>query len=233
MKEERNFVEKQYKIVDDVLATKGRSRFGLMANESWNNDPKRTLFTLSRYKFVAKILSGRKNVLEIGCADGFGSRIVKQQVEKLVGIDIDQIFIEDAIVNNNNEAGLSFEVHDILEKKYASEKIFDAAYCLDVLEHIQEEVEEIFVRNVIDSICDEGVLIVGMPSIESQVYASEQSKIGHVNCKSGIKLKELMDKYFHNTFIFSMNDEVVHTGFYKMAHYLIAVCTHKKNNYQK
>jgi hypothetical protein len=26
--------------------------------------------------------------------------------------------------------------------------------------------------------------------------------------------------------VFSMNDEVVHTGFYPMAHYLLAVCSH-------
>jgi len=66
---------------------------------------------------------------------------------------------------------------------------------------------------------------VGMPSLESQAHASPQSKEGHVNCKTGKDLKRLMQDYFHNVFLFSMNDEVVHTGFYPMAHYLIAVCT--------
>jgi hypothetical protein len=32
-----------------------------------------------------------------------------------------------------------------------------------------------------------------------------------------------MAKFFHHVFIFSMNDEVVHTGFYPMAHYLLAL----------
>ena len=35
-------------------------------------------------------------------------------------------------------------------------------------------------------------------------------------------LKRLMVRYFHDVFIFSMNDEVVHTGYHKMAHYLLA-----------
>ena len=52
-----------------------------------------------------------------------------------------------------------------------------------------------------------------MPSLESQKYASKQSKEGHVNCKSGENLKKLLNKYFINNFVFSMNDEVVHTGF--------------------
>lgn len=39
-----------------------------------------------------------------------------------------------------------------------------------------------------------------------------------MNCKSAPNLKALMQEYFHNVFMFSMNDEVVHTGFHKMAH---------------
>jgi hypothetical protein len=54
----------------------GISEFGLMANESWNEDPTRTLFTLARHKFVAKMLEGRARVLEVGCADTFVTRLV-------------------------------------------------------------------------------------------------------------------------------------------------------------
>jgi len=67
-----------------------------------------------------------------------------------------------------------------------------------------------------------------MPSLESQRYASPQSKAGHVNCKSGPDLKKTMEEYFHSVFLFSMNDEVVHTGFYPMAQYLLALCAHPK-----
>lgn len=38
-----------------------------------------------------------------------------------------------------------------------------------------------------------------------------------------------MGSYFENVIIFSMNDEVVHTGFTPMAHYLLGVGTGKKN----
>ncbi|MFM8835604.1 MAG: methyltransferase type 12, partial [Actinomycetota bacterium] len=38
-----------------------------------------------------------------------------------------------------------------------------------------------------------------------------------------------LKKYFHSVFMFSMNDEVVHTGFFPMSHYLIAVCADKKS----
>ena len=53
----------------------GYRRLGLMANRSWNQDPRRTLFTMARYKFVSKMLEGRQRVLEVGCADAFCTRL--------------------------------------------------------------------------------------------------------------------------------------------------------------
>ena len=55
--------EPQYSLLFDVKEKHGIARLGLMVNESWNQDPKRTLFTLARYKFVARMeniwISGR------------------------------------------------------------------------------------------------------------------------------------------------------------------------------
>jgi len=67
-----------------------------------------------------------------------------------------------------------------------------------------------------------------MQSLESQAYASPDSRAGHINCKTGSDLKRVMEVHFHNVFLFSMNDEVVHTGYAKMAHYLLALAIGKK-----
>jgi len=222
MDHEKKTYEEQYEIVFDVEEKFGRTKLGLMINESWNQDPKRTLFTLSRYKFVAKMLSGSKSVLEVGCADAFGTRIVQQEVDKLTAVDIDEVFVNDAI--SRMVSGWEFDcfVHDILNQPVKGQ--FDAAYCLDVFEHIPSEHEDLFLKNIKQSIQPRGVVVVGIPSLESQSHASPQSKIGHVNCKSGRDFKKLLKMHFTNVFLFSMNDEVVHTGYYPMAHYLLAVC---------
>jgi hypothetical protein len=79
---------------------------------------------------------------------------------------------------------------------------------------------------MVESLTPAGVLILGSPSIHSQAYASPPSKAGHVNCKDAKGFKALLTRFFHNVFLFSMNDEVVHTGYYPMAHYLIGIgCT--------
>ena len=201
---------------------KGLEKIGLMNSAVWHEDPKRLVFTLSRYKFVAKMLTGKNRVAEIGCGDGFGARIVKQEVGQLTITDYDSYFIkrfEDIV---SEKYPISAVEHNILEGPLGQK--FDAIYSLDVLEHIPINHEDIFITNIINSLTDDGVVILGMPSIESQTYASPASKEGHINCKTGKDLKLLLEKYFHNVFLFSMNDEVVHTGFEKMAHYLLVTC---------
>ena len=201
----------------------GLQKLGLMNSNVWRQDPKRLAFTLARYKFVSKMLEGKRSVAEIGCGDGFCSRIVKQTVENLLITDYDPYFIEKFKEINSKDWPIESKTHDILECPL--DKKYEAIYSLDVLEHISPSQEDLYMTNIIASLYDNSVLIIGMPSLESQDYASPVSKEGHINCKSGKDFKEFMNRYFENVFLFSMNDEVVHTGFEKMAHYLITICS--------
>ena len=201
---------------------KGLEKIGLMNSAVWHEDPKRLVFTLSRYKFVAKMLAGKNNVTEVGCGDGFGARIVRQEVKHLAITDYDEYFIKKYKDIQSNSWPINAFVHNILDGPL--ENLSDAIYSLDKLEHISTNNEDIFITNIIDSLSINGVVILGMPSIESQKYASPGSQAGNINCKTGKDLKSFAEKYFHNVFLFSTNDEVVHTGFDKMAHYLLVLC---------
>lgn len=216
--------EPQYQFEVDMALREGIARLGIMSNQRWRDDPRGLLFILSRYKFVAKMLAGRKRVVEIGCADAFGTRIVQQEVAAVTATDFDPVFIEDARKRMSAE-GWKCEtlVHDILTGPVLPGG-FDAAYSLDVFEHIVPDREDLFVGNIARSLTTQGVAIIGSPSLQSQAYASEGSKAGHVNCKDGIAFRAVMERHFANVFLFSMNDETVHTGFTPMAHYLLALC---------
>lgn len=218
--------EPQYNDCLDLKDKIGLTPLGLMTNQVWHDDPRRLTFVLSRYKFVAKMLSGLEMVAELGCGDAFGTRIVLQEVEQVAVYDFDPIFINDIRSRENEEWPLEACVHNILNGPLPQR--YNAIYSLDVFEHINKVDEKTFLTNLRDSLESDGILIIGTPSIESQNYASPQSKIGHVNCKNGQELKDLLKEYFHSVFVFSMNDEVVHTGFYPLAHYLFALCVHKK-----
>jgi len=222
-----SFVEPQYNYMLDLEASVGRQYLGLVGSAVLLEDPRRLTFLLSRYKFVAKMFDGLENALEIGCGDATGTPIVRQTIPSVMATDIDPTFIADASARNIPSRPIDFEVHDFL--KAPMERKFAAAYALDVLEHIEAADEDEFLANICGSLVPEGVAIIGMPSLESQMYASPASKEGHVNCKSGADLKVTMKRHFEHVFIFSMNDEVVHTGFTPMAHYLLALGVDPRN----
>src|SRR5438552_6466773 len=108
--------EPQYSLLLDVKEKYGIARLGLMVNESWNQDPRRTLFMLARYKFVAKLLAGRNCVLEVGCADAFGTRLVQQTADRVTAVDFDPVFIDDIRDRANPHWPLESFVHDMLPR---------------------------------------------------------------------------------------------------------------------
>jgi 2-polyprenyl-3-methyl-5-hydroxy-6-metoxy-1,4-benzoquinol methylase len=218
--------EPQYNILLEKHAKRGLETLGLMTNQAWDDDPKRLTFTLARYKFVAKMMSGRKRVLEVGCGDAFGTRIVLQEVGELTAVDFDPVFVDDVNQRMNPKWPFTCFTHNMLEGAVPGQ--YDGIYALDVLEHIQPKDEDKFLANTVRSLAPHGIVIIGMPSLESQAYAAPVSRAGHVNCKSMPDLKKNLERHFHNVFAFGMNDEIVHTGYHGMAHYLLALCCGKR-----
>ncbi|MBI4371685.1 MAG: class I SAM-dependent methyltransferase [Elusimicrobia bacterium] len=213
--------EPQYQRCLDLKRRKGLASLGLGTSQLWSDDPRHLLFLLSRYKFAAKMLAGRRRVLEAGCGDAFATRLVQQTVGRVTAVDFDPVFIADARARQDPDWPLDLRVHDLLRGPVPGR--FDAAYALDVLEHVPARDEDRFLRHVARSLTPDGILLVGMPSIQSQAHASPPSKAGHVNCKDQPALQALLERHFRGVFVFSMNDEVVHTGFSPMAHYLLAL----------
>ena len=188
------------------------------------DDPKRLAFTFSRYKFAAKMLEGRNHILEIGCGDGFATRLLRQAAVDVTGVDVDKDFIDDAQKRFSQKWNINFRIHDLVNQG-AVDGEFDAAVCLDVIEHIPFEKHELFLSNLVSSVSRNAEIIIGCPSLESQEWASPQSKLGHVACMTQSDFKTTLLNHFKHVFMFSMNDEVVHTGYSKMSHYNLAVCT--------
>ena len=218
--------EPQYQECIEAVTQRGFERLGLRSSQSWHDDPKHLLFRLSRYKFVAKMLSGSNHVLEIGCGDAFGTRIVQQEVRALSATDFDAVFIRDVEERMVDRWRFPVFTHDLLDGPIKG--AYDGVFALDVLEHIDNKHQNTFLTNAFAPLTEHGVAIIGMPSLESQAHASPTSRAGHVNCQTMPELKKTMQQFFHNVFMFSMNDEVVHTGYHPMAHYLFAVCVGMK-----
>jgi 2-polyprenyl-3-methyl-5-hydroxy-6-metoxy-1,4-benzoquinol methylase len=213
--------EFQNQIQFDNYESQGGVVLGPYTSHIWRQDPKKFCFLLSRYKFCSKILEGKKKVLEVGCGDSIGTPIVLQTVGALHGIDFEPLVLKNAVEKNCYGKKCTYSVHDMTAGPVLGG--FDAAFSLDVIEHIPPNLENAFMGNIAKSLSAEGVAIIGTPNITAHQYASEGSQLGHINLKSGDTLKETLQNFFSNVFVFSMNDEVVHTGFSPMAHYLFGI----------
>ncbi|MBM3208262.1 MAG: class I SAM-dependent methyltransferase [Chlamydiae bacterium] len=198
--------------------------FGRHWSFNFRNDPKRLGFVLSRYKFSSKMILQAKSVLELGCSEGIGASLLAKNAGSYTGIDLDEPAIISA--NKNFDSDKYTFIHDdFMDKKYGE---FDAVISLDVIEHIHKEYEDLYFKTLIQNCSENGIVVVGTPNITSDQYASPASKLGHVNLYSQQRLADEMKKYFHQVFSFGMNDEIAHTGFAGMCHYLFCVGCHRR-----
>ena len=174
------------------------------------------------------MLTGKRSVLEIGCGDAIGTPIVAQFVTRVHAVDV-----EDRLTISNRRRlqkmkNITFETLDYCQKMPRGK--FEAIFSIDVLEHIPKRLEHIFMAHTIKNLETNGICIIGTPNRLASRYASVSSRGHHVNLKSHESLRQLLQMYFTNVFMFSMNDEVVHTGYGKMAHYLFGMGVGAKKN---
>jgi hypothetical protein len=174
-------------------------------------DPKHLGFVLARYKFVAKLAEPLrlKKAVEIGCGDGFPTA-------------------ENRAHNSTLDAKVTFSMHDILSGPVPGGP-FDLAYSLDVVEHIPADMEHKYYKNIVGGLAKRSMAVIGTPNKTAEAWQSENSRVGHINLKTFDALRNDMSKYFEYVLMFGINDEVVHTGYAAMCHYLIAVGLHPLN----
>ena len=145
----------------------GLEQLGLRTNQVWHDDPQGLACVLARYHFISKMLTGRQNVAEVGCTDGFGARIVLQETGRVTVYDGDPIAIEDVRRRQSTDWPIETDVYDILMGRLPRDH--DAIYSLDVIQFVSPEQENAFVDHLRDSLGgDHDVLIVGTPTPEGR-----------------------------------------------------------------
>jgi len=199
---------------------------GPWSSYSLVNDPKHLAFVLARYKFCAKMLQGKDLAIEIGCGDGLGIPLIAQSVKKLICLDWDERNIEGCKRRLSHLKNVSYEVIDLNKdtKKFNA----DAAFSIDVIEHLETNLENDFLSNLCNMLKDDSILITGTPNVTANQYATERSRVQHINLKSMDELKKMTEDLFKFVFMFGMNDEVLHTGYSPMCHYIWSIGAGKK-----
>ena len=185
----------------------------------------RLLIRLARYKFIAKHLKKEDSVLELGCGSGLGSIYFSQYSKDVVGIDIKTSEIEQAIGINSRD-NIDFICNDFFDYNFKNK--FDVTVNLDVIEHLEEVDADKLLSKMSSLTSKTGMAIIGTPSYYSWPHQGALSKASHIKCYDLPELEKKVGQYFERTLSFSMNDEIVHTGHYKMAWYYFIIAFYPK-----
>lgn len=198
--------------------------FGRHLAHWYYESPRRLLHSMAYYKFASKLIGPRKRVLDVGCGEGIGTWLLAVENGTALGVDLDANAIACA-QRNFPDPRIRFARADFLTMPADQ---WDAVVNFDLVEHILPANLGPFWRKLADHLAHDGIAVIGTPNITSDQYAGPVARAGHVNLYSGQRLEAELREYFHHVFLFAANDEVVHTGFLPMAHYLIAVCCRKR-----
>lgn len=117
--------------------------------------------------------SGKK-VLELGCAIGAFSKLLREREFNVTAIDISQFIIEKA---KKLQSGIKFKVLDI-EKKIKLNEKYDYIFAFEVLEHLENPRKAL--SNIKVLLNKNGVLIFSTPLPSKQTLADPM----HINVHS-------------------------------------------------
>jgi len=216
---------KAWEAIQRMNASEGFA-LGPINGESLLKDPKHLSFVLSRYKFAGKMFRRCETILDAGCGEGLGVlTYLAETPARITAIDFDQDqirYCQEHIEPLCRER-VSFERHDLVSGPVGS-AAFDGFSCIDVIEHLHPEDEALFLKHCAASLKTGGVAIWGTPNLHASAYAGPRSQVGHINLFDPERFTSTLENHYSQVFLFSMNDEVIHTGFSKMAHYLMALC---------
>lgn len=178
------------------------------------------LIRLARYKFAARMLRPTDRVLEVGSGSGLGATFLAQHCAHVTGIDVKSTEVEEAR-SLSRRSNVEFRVADLFTAQDLGQ--FDVVVNLDVIEHFPEEQGRKLVQCMASRLNPTGMMILGTPSFHAWQYQSALSKASHFKCYEQHELAAVVDASFGRTLLFSMNDEIVHTGSPKMAWYYFAL----------
>jgi SAM-dependent methyltransferase len=119
---------------------------------------------LYRYKLAAR--SARGHVLDAACGNGYGACFFSAEgMSSYCGLDADTNSVREAV----EEYGIrgSFQVHDLRQTLPFEKESFDTVCSLETIEHLSEEEQPGFLRELLRVLRPGGLLILSTPNRNS------------------------------------------------------------------
>ncbi len=148
---------------------------------------------IHRYLVAREHINGGR-VLDLACGEGYGTAILAQKAEQVIGIDKDREAVERATSKYAN-ASLRFQTGDCLQTKLESNS-FDYIVSFETIEHLDSPTD--FVRELKRLLKPEGLLFISSPDKREYTEVNKISNPHHLNELYHEEFKELLSTQFAN-----------------------------------
>jgi SAM-dependent methyltransferase len=160
---------------------------------------------LHRYYFASRFVRG-KEVLDLGCGEGYGSNILSKYAKYVIGIDYDKKIINHASRKYRKRnlkfiQALATNISDLNGKK------FDVIVCFETIEHLEDH--DILLSEIRNVLKNTGILIISTP--DKRVYGKrarakrQPSNIYHKKELSCDEFAYLLRNKFKHVSFFGQN----------------------------
>lgn len=146
-----------------------------------------------RYIFAQKRVSGAR-VLDFGCGTGYGSSLLADVADQVLGVDIDTTALGWAS-QFHNKPNLKFQTCSDFARSLPAGS-FDVITCFELIEHLNEEGQREFMENARRLLAPGGELIISTPN--PAVTANYGENPYHLREMNEEEFRDLLGSYFHH-----------------------------------
>ena len=136
-------------------------------------DPENTTFIhkgtllqhLERYKFVLEFCKN-KNVLDAACGTGYGSKLISEIANTVLGIDVSKDTIQQNLIKFADSKNLEFKVMDV-SKLEIQDNTIDVIVSFETIEHLKLEDIKLMLNEFHRVLKKNGILVISTPDVRS------------------------------------------------------------------
>ncbi|MGF1669253.1 MAG: class I SAM-dependent methyltransferase [Balneolaceae bacterium] len=138
---------------------------------------------------------GEWSLLDAGCGFGQYDRFLLKKFKhiNITALDVKEDYLKDSLhyfSSDVSKGRITFEKADLLNLNYKA--TFDLAICIDVLEHIDEDLRVI--RNLYEALKPDGYFLMHSPSHYSEEDADEDNSFVGEHARAGYSKEDLRKK---------------------------------------
>lgn len=169
-------------------------------------DAELTMEHYQRYNSVVQLVKD-KVVVDAACGEGYGTNILAQVAKSVTGVDISEEAVKHAKAKYGDRENITFLCESIAELSIP-EKSVDVFVSFETLEHISEDLQKVFIKNVAKILKPDGILIISTPN--KKVYSDERNYHNEYH----------VHEFYHDEFVDFLKSEFSH---YKIFHQMFDV----------